>query len=102
MRSAAQLDISPDSENTHIGPFINQGFLPTTDNDTTLAALLQHTEYNFSKLGVQNIPQQIRSKQMVDKLSQICSARIGSTATCRGRGADSGGERTNKHEGCRP
>ena len=59
----AQPDISPETENTHLRPPINKGFLPATDNDTILAALLQHEEDNFSKLMVKNRSQQIRSKK---------------------------------------
>ena len=77
----AQPDVSPDSENTHIRPSINKGFRPATDNDTILAVLLQHEEDNFSKLTVENRSQQIRFEQMVDQLSQRCSARLGAATT---------------------
>ena len=46
-RSMAQLDISPDNENTHIRPYTNKGFRPATDKDAILAELLQHEEEKF-------------------------------------------------------
>ena len=59
----AQSNISPNSENTHIRPSTNKGFWPATNNDAILTALLQHEEYNFSKLTVENRSQKIRSKK---------------------------------------
>ena len=77
----AQSDISPDSENAHVRPYINKGFRPATDNDTILAALLQQEEDNFLKLIVKNRSQQVCSEQMVDQLSQWYSAYLGATTT---------------------
>ena len=58
----AQTNISPDSKYTHIRPSINKMFRPDTNKDAIIAALLEHKEDNFSKLMVENRPQQINSK----------------------------------------
>ena len=80
---------------------INKGFQPATNNDAILATFLQHEQDNFSKMTDKNRSQQIRSKQIVDQLSQRLSDRLGAAVTRRGQGAESGGEGKDDHEGWR-